>query len=181
MDLELEWSQHHLGYFVLTQRALGFWNYWPGLYLRSHLQLCRIVSLLLQRALLSGNDRYGYGGECVADSYADIHTYTDGYTDFHSYADGHADIHTYTDGYTDGHTYADGHANADGLTYGDGHTYAHGHTYANGNTDAVHGKMCTDAAAASNSRAASHARRSDSWQVHSHAERHTWASYCCSS
>jgi len=131
------------------------------------------------------NDRHDHGGECVADSYADSHTYADGHADFHTYADSYADSHTYTDGYAHGHTYADsyahGHTYADCNSYADGHTHAHGHTNANGNTDAVHGKMCTDAEAGSESRAASHATRGDSWHVHSHSERHAWASYCGSS
>jgi hypothetical protein len=98
------------------------------------------------------NDRHDHGGECVADSYADSHTYADGYT------------------------CGDGHTHADGYACGDGHTYAN--SYANGHTDAVHWKMFTDAEAGSDSGAASHATRSDSCHVH---ERHAWGSYGCSS
>ena len=126
------------------------------------------------------NDRHDHGGECVADSYADSHTYADGHADFHTYADIHADIHTYTDGYAyaDGHTCGDSHTYADGHTCGDGYTYADSNTDANGHTDAVHGKMFTDAEAGSDSSAASHATRSDSCHVH---ERHSWGSDGCSS
>ena len=105
-------------------------------------------------ALRFWNDRDGDGGECVADSYADSHTYADG--------------HTCGDGYA----YADGHTCADGHTYADSHTDCPCQCY----TDAVHWKMFTDAEAASDSGAASHATRSDSCH-----ERHAWGSYGCSS
>ena len=108
------------------------------------------------------NDRHDHGGECVADSYADSHTYADGYTC--------GDGHTYADRYTCG----DGYTHADGYACGDGHTDTNGHTYA------VHWKMFTDAEAGSDSGAASHATRSHSW-FHSYTERHAWGSYGCSS
>ena len=61
------------------------------------------------------------------------------------------------------------------------HCNRHSNSYSHRHTDAMHGKMCTDAEAGSKSRAASHATRGDSCHVHSHSERHAWASYCGSS
>jgi hypothetical protein len=127
--------------------------------------------------------RYGHGGEYVANTDGDGHTYADGNSDgnCHAYADSDSDIdgHAYADSDTDGncHTYADRHIDANG------HTYTDGHTDANGHTDTVHGKMCTDAETPTDCGAASHATRSDNCHAHSrsHTERHARGSCSCSS
>ena len=133
--MELEWSQHHLRYLVLTQRALGFWNYWPGLHLRSHLQLCRIVSLLLHRALLSGNDRHGHCIEPIADTYADAYanSYADAYTNSYAHAYANSYAHAYTNSYA--HAYTNSYAHAYANSYADAYTNSYAHAYANSYAD----------------------------------------------
>ena len=82
MDVEFERPQQHFGFVVLTQWALGLWPYQPGIYLLAHFQHRRVVSLLLYRALLSGNGRHGHGGESVA--YADTDAAVDWASDRHN-------------------------------------------------------------------------------------------------
>ena len=156
---------------MFVEWNLGFWSSQPGLYVRSHVQLGRIVSLYLRRALLSRNDRYGHGSESVAYTNADAHphtcadsdTYSHIYTDASpiSYPDRNAYAHIYTRAYADRYSDGDGRAYADGDSDADGHTYTHSHT------DAMHRKMHADAEACSDSGAASDGTASDGCHVHS--------------
>lgn len=191
LDLERVRSQHHLGYAVHVQWNLGLWNSQPGLYVRSHLQHGRIVSLFLRRALLSRNDRYGHGCESVANTNGDTHAHTcaDGDTYAHiytdassiSYPDSNAYAHIYARAYPD--IYADAYANVHADVYANGNinAYADSVAYTNAYGDAMHGKVYADAEAGSDSGAASHATASDSCHVHSrsYAEPRARGSYSC--
>ena len=171
---------------MLAQWNLGLRNSQPGGYLRSHLQLSRIVSLYLRRALLIRDDRHGHGGKSITYTNADGDTYAHIYTDAspisypnsHAYANGHSygNRHTYANGHGNRHTHANGHS------YGNRHAYADvltdGYSYA----DAVHGKMFTDTKAASDSGAAFRGS-GDSRHPHSrsYTERNAGGSYGCRS
>src|SRR5215472_16896977 len=101
---------------MLAQWNLGLRNSQPGGYLRSHLQLSRIVSLYLRRALLFRDDRHGHGGKSI--------TYTN--------ADGDTYAHIYTDAspisYPDSHAYANSYSHASPINYPDSHAYANSYT-----------------------------------------------------
>src|SRR5215472_4865569 len=108
---------------MLAQWNLGLRNSQPGGYLRSHLQLSRIVSLYLRSALLFRNDRHGHGGKSIAytnadgDAYANIYThaypnsypdaYANVYANFNAYANVYANFNAYANGIADTNAYAD--------------------------------------------------------------------------
>ena len=178
---------------MLAQWNLGLRNSQPGGYLRSHLQLSRIVSLYLRSALLFRNDRHGHGGKSITYTNADgdtyAHIYTDAspisYPDSHAYANSYAraypDIytHAYANSYT--HPYPNIYADAYANVYANFNAYANGIADTNAYADALHGKMYADAKAGSDSGAASHTTPRDSFHAHSrpYAEPRAWGSYSC--
>src|SRR5215471_18850704 len=122
---------------MLAQWNLGLRNSQPGGYLRSHLQLSRIVSLYLRRALLIRDDRHGHGGKSITYTNADGDTYA------HIYA------HAYAISYPDSHAYANIYAHAYANVYANFNAYANSIADTNAYADALHGKMYADAKAGS--------------------------------
>jgi hypothetical protein len=132
------------------------------------------------------NDRDGDGVDPDSNTYADAYAITYGHGD--AYADTYA--HAYAISYAHAHPITISYANTYAVTITDAYaitiTYAHAYaiTYAHCPCQChsnASRKNIADAKAASDSGAASHTRRSDSCHVHSHAERHAWRSYGCSS
>src|SRR5205823_3949255 len=68
VDLEFEWSQHHVRDSGFTEWNVGFRNSYPGSHVHAHLQQRGIISVLLHTARVLWYGRHGHGGKRITDT-----------------------------------------------------------------------------------------------------------------